>query len=142
MNKVAEGECKYMMASMSTLAVGSANEYCGVLSVVGEPFVHFSVGFVLPKGSNITAPLSTETLKLHQKVGLPNLIEYGVPRECKNVLSPKKLDWYRMSIVVYATGTLQSIMLVYTCIDRRQRLGKHDNEEDAASVTDSTAVQV
>lgn len=121
LDAVAEGDCKYFMASASTIAAGATNEYCGVLSVVGEPFFPNAVGFALPKGSSMAGPISTATLEFHQEDSLPTLIEYGVSQECNISMSATRLDWSRMSIVVYVKLALHALMLLYVIIDRRPK---------------------
>lgn len=125
LDAVKEGQCKYFMAASSTLTAAAENEHCNVLSVVGKPFGgSFSVGFVLPKNSSITEPISIATLKLHQKEGFPTLVEYGTPEKCKISSSANRLDWSKMNIVFYVTWTLHGLMLVYMFTDRRQRTGE------------------
>lgn len=112
-------DCKYFMASTNTLTVHSQNEYCGNLTVVGDPFFSQSIAFILPKFSPLTLPLSEETLKFHQEDRLKTPIEYGAPRQCNRAPS-QNLAWDRLGVFFYIVYAAQVIMLIYMLIDRRE----------------------
>lgn len=70
---VAEKRCRFFFALTSTLTVGAENKYCDILSVVGDPFFPVPISVVLPKGSNLTEPISIATLNFQQSDSLPEL---------------------------------------------------------------------
>jgi hypothetical protein len=126
--------CDFFMALTSIVTVASENQYCNELTVVGETFFPVTTGFVLPRNSNLTMPMSNATLQLQQQDKLQTPIEYGVVRKCKEV-SQKRLTWRRMAIFFKVSyGTLVFMILLMLTDPRPQKAEGASEEEDAVSI--------
>lgn len=133
LSAVAEKKCSYFFALTSTMAVSASNEYCGVLSTVGDPFYPVPISVVLPKDSNVTGPISTATLKFQLADSLQSPIDYGVPRKCNAASAANSLTWRRVAIIFYVTWALHAAMLAYMLIDKRGRRGQQESSQPRAS---------
>lgn len=106
------------MAATSTLQTAASGDYCGDFTVVGEPFYDVNVGFVLPRGSRFTYPLSHETLKLHQQDVLGSPLEAANQQKCNyGNDSTTQLSWSLLGIVFYVSwiGLFAILVLMILC---------------------------
>jgi hypothetical protein len=81
---VRAGFCDYFFTLGGQVLWQVNGRYCNSLMAVGKPFFHTSVGFVLPKNSNLTNLLTLETLRLRQENQLINSTQYAGRFTCNN----------------------------------------------------------
>jgi hypothetical protein len=127
--------CDFFMELTSIVTVASENEYCNKLTVVGDAFSPLTTGFVLPRNSNLTMPMSNATLQLQQQDKLQTPIEYGVVRECKE-LSQTRLTWRRMAIFFEVSYATLVIMILLMLIDPRPQKAEEAADEEEAVVVE------
>lgn len=66
-------KCKYMMTAESTGLSRSQGEYCGIMVMTGDLCFSGGSSFLLPRGSNLTRPMSKATLEMNQAGSLPTI---------------------------------------------------------------------
>lgn len=107
------GSCKFVLSATSTLQSASRGEYCGTLTVVGDPFFSINSGFVLPKGSSLTDPFSRETLKLHRRDLLESPLDVANKLKCDySNTGTVQLNWSLLGIFFYVSWTGLALILL------------------------------
>lgn len=136
LNAVATGKCKYLLALTSTVTVAAEGKYCNALSVVGDPFIHTAVSFVLPKNSGLTQHISAATVSFKQQDKLRTPLEYGVKQKCSRAWE-NKLNWRSLGFFFYFAWICHIIMLVYMLVDRGKPPGENGNDVENLEESDS-----
>lgn len=120
LDAVVSGKCKFFLAATSTISIASKSSFCGDLSIVGEKFYKMSIGYILPKDSPLTEPLSMETLQLQQDGLLKTPSEYGeeaFPSTC-GIQSSQRIGWGQLGLFFYVVTSAQCLMLVCLLLER------------------------
>lgn len=111
------GSCKFVLAASHTLLTYARGDYCGDFTVVGEPFYTIYGGFVLPKGSRFTDPLSRETLMLHEQNVLKSPLEIANQQKCNyGNEAATQLDWSLLGILFYVSWIGLFIILLFMIV--------------------------
>jgi hypothetical protein len=86
---VLKGKYDYFYTLGGQVAWAASGKYCGKLAAVGNSFFQNSVGYLLPKDSNITAAFSKATLQLRETDKLQSISEYVHERQkCPPLVNP------------------------------------------------------
>jgi hypothetical protein len=74
---VEAGNCDFFFNLGGQVLFEANGRHCDTLIAVGHPFFETSVGFVLPRQSNLTDTMSMETLRLREENQLVNSTQYA-----------------------------------------------------------------
>jgi hypothetical protein len=109
---VQTGECNYFYTLGGQVLWQVKGRYCNTLMAVGKPFFYTSVGYVLPKGSILTDPLTIATLQLRQEDQLVNSTEYSNIFTCNLDSNPSLVS---SAIFIGCLCTFSSTILTALC---------------------------
>jgi hypothetical protein len=86
---VLTGKYDYFYTLGGQVAWAATGRYCGKLVAVGNSFFQNSVGYLLPKDSNLTAEFSKATLQLRETDKLQSISEFIHERQkCPPLMNP------------------------------------------------------
>jgi hypothetical protein len=109
---VQSGICNYFYTLGGQILWQVKGRYCNSLMAVGKPFFYTSVGYVLPKGSILTEPLTIATIQLRQEDQLVNSTEYSNTFTCNLDSNPSLVSFV---ILVEGLHTVSSTILTVLC---------------------------
>jgi hypothetical protein len=110
---VRAGTCDYFFTLGGQILWQVNGRYCNSLMAVGKPFFHTSVGFVLPKNSNLTDFLTLDTLRLRQENQLINSTQYASRFTCNIDSNFTLVSFSRFPAT--SSCTVLHVVIVFPC---------------------------
>lgn len=96
--KIISKECKFALALRSEMGRETSGRYCGKIVQAGKALLTGGLSIVLPRGSDLTTPLSNATLQLHQDKSIPTLAQYFSRGDVCSVSTSSSLSLGRLYI--------------------------------------------
>lgn len=119
----ANSECRFLLASKTTLETASQGDYCGRLSLVGEDFSPNALSYVLPLDSPYTSDFSKVTLELQRKDQIVHATDFSTTSPCVPKVQ-SQLTWSQLRVFFYVSYGCLGLMAVFMWLGTLLKVAK------------------